>query len=174
MTDVCWYVETEDQMAAQLSQLTTFQQLMGVSDHSDPVASAVARVHAEVIERDDEDEYIVPDDLWNARPFCMLSSDPSVIRGANSNALVYQGEILMLIEITKQQIVDRLGNPVAKERDIIRYVKNQCGLIVRDLFNAWPVLNRSLELFWRSSANQISGDEPHCRYGFKFSFGPDE
>lgn len=174
MTDRAWFVETEEQMTQQLAQLERFQQFMGVETFLDPVASAAERVYLEVVDREPETyEYLLPATMAALRPFCLIGSDPELVRGAASNALIYSGEILLLMEISKEQVGDRLGFR-AREAEIIRWVKNQCGLIVRDLFTSWPVLNRSLELSWRSSKNEIAGDVPHCRFFMKFSYGPDE
>ena len=174
MSNVAWYCETEDQLTAEISKLTSFQTFMGVETYDDPIAHAAKRVIPEVVEREPETgEYLLPHQIENLRPFCLISTDPSVIRGADYG-LIYQGEILILMEIEKRQVANRLGFNTPKEAEIIRYVKNQCGLIITDLFNAWPVLNRSLELSWRSSRNELAGDTPHCRFFMKFSFGPEE
>jgi hypothetical protein len=169
-----WFVETEDQLAEKISGLVAFQQLMGVATHADPQADALARVHSEIVERDEEQEYIVHHDLIQLRPFLLISSDPSIHRGASSNALIFNGDVLLLFEITKAQVADRLAYPRPTEAEIIRYVKNQCGLVVTELFEAWEGLNRSIEIGWRSTRNQISGEVPFCRFFFKFTFGPDE
>ena len=166
-----WLVRYEECLAGHLSQLARFQSFVGETTDTD----ALERIHLEIVDRDDEEEFILPEILETLRPFAIISSAPSIDRIASGAALNHKSELILILEINHAQVKDQLVaetlgiNPT--EKQILRWVKNQGGLIAEELFAAWDNLLSAPEIGWRSVPASHTAANPFCRFYLRFSVG---
>lgn len=172
-TDV-WFVNDEEELAAEISALASFQAFLGVSGEADPAAAAAARVHTDRVPVNEEREIIALPELIAKRPFLLIWSDePRIHRVATGNALDFQNVLAMLFEISQSQITaaDATAN---RPHSMMRWMKIKVGTVIRDLFDAWPVCRETVQISFRMSQRHTGQDVPYVQGLVTFRVGLDE
>lgn len=167
MADCCWFVHAEETLAEKLSQLPLFQTFCGVATEPD----ALARIHHELVGRNEDNELIYPVEMRAKRPFGLIwGEQPGLARIADANSIEFSGQIGLMFQINIEQLLakDPTATTTAKQA---RWLKDTCGRIVIDLFDNWIGMRQVLQCAWEFSQPLRGQDVDHAIFYSQFLYG---